>query len=394
MFFVRLEFIYMGYLPLAYIFNLGWLRIGPPYIYININPVIVQLGPIALRWYGLMYVVAILIGLQAIRGYTRRRGISEETVYRLLWWCIVAGVIGGRLYFVVQQPDLVQNYLMNPIRIIATWEGGMAFYGAIFLVFLTLIWRARAERLNPLVLLDAGVLFGAVGQIFGRFGNLINGDIIGYPSTLPWSTVYQNPASWACPTLCNVPVQPAAGYELLTNLVLLAVMYFVIRHTRRPGVLMLVYLFGYTITQFSIFFTRANDIVSFLGLDWGLKQAQWTSIVVFIVLIPVTFWVLRHSKPVPEGEVVATYGIPQKEAVDEETTEEEEPSTPDDEEADVEDSESQSAESEGTETEVSSTSTADEVSAEATSVEQSTEETPKAEETSETTEVPQENSSI
>ncbi len=135
----------MSDLPLAYVFDLGWLRIGPPYIYINMDPVIVHLGPIALRWYGLMYVVAILIGLQAIRGYTKSKGIGEETVYRVLWWCIAAGVIGGRLYFVIQQPDLVQNYLMHPLNIIATWEGGMAFYGAIFLVIATLIWRARSR---------------------------------------------------------------------------------------------------------------------------------------------------------------------------------------------------------------------------------------------------------
>ena len=307
----------MGHFPLAYVFDLGWLRIGPPYIYINIDPVIAQLGPIALRWYGLMYVVAILIALQAIKSYTKRKGIDEEAVYRVLWWCVAAGVIGGRLYFVIQQPDLVQNYLMNPIRIIATWEGGMAFYGAIFLVLPTLIWRAKIERLNPLVFLDAGVLFGAVGQIFGRIGNLINGDIIGYPSTLPWSTVYQHPKSWAClnPATCNIPVQPAAGYELISNLVLLAIMYAVARRSRRPGELMLVYLFGYTITQFLIFFTRANDIVSFLGLDWHLKQAQWTSLIVFIALIPLTFWVLRNSKRIPEGEVPATYGIEQKKSV-------------------------------------------------------------------------------
>jgi Prolipoprotein diacylglyceryl transferase len=76
------------------------------------------------------------------------------------------------------------------------------------------------------VALDAGVLFASVGQIFGRIGNLVNGDIIGYPSTLPWSTIYQHPASWAClnRATCNVPVQPAAAYELLTNLTKLALL--------------------------------------------------------------------------------------------------------------------------------------------------------------------------
>ena len=109
-----------------------------------------------------------------------------------------------------------------------------------------------------------------------------------------------------------MPVQPAAGYELLANIVLLSVMFYLARRLSRPGILMLVYLFGYATTQFLLFFTRDNLIVNFLGLDWGLKQAQWTSLVVMIILIPVTYLILRYSKPVPAGEIAATYGIPQK----------------------------------------------------------------------------------
>ncbi len=294
----------------------SWLHIGPPYIYININPVIVTIGPFALRWYGLMYAVAILVALFAIRGYVARKGITQDMVYRIVWWCVVAGLIGGRLYFVVQQDNFVSYYIAHPEHILATWEGGMAFFGAIFLVIPTLIWRAKAERINPLVLIDAGVLFAAVGQIFGRIGNLINGDIIGYQSTLPWSTVYVNPNSWACGVykLCGIPVQPAAAYELLTNIVLLGVLLYLAHRVTRPGVLMMVYLFGYVITQFLIFFVRFNEPVSFLGMNPGLKQAQWTSLVVFILLIPLTFLVFRwrYSRPVPKGEDAATYGIPQK----------------------------------------------------------------------------------
>ncbi len=284
------------------------------YIYINIDPVIVHIGPVALRWYGLMYVVGIIMGVLFMRGYTIRKGISQDILYRVLWWCIVAGLIGARLYFVVQQPNFVSFYLAQPQHILATWEGGMAFFGAIFFVLPVLFWRAKVERVNPLVAIDAGALFAAAGQLFGRIGNIINGDIIGYKSTLPWATVYQNPNSFAClnPATCNVPVQPAAVYELLTNIVLLALLLFLSYRLRRPGVLILVYLYGYVITQFLLFFVRDNVIVSFLGLNWGLKQAQWTSLVVFILLLPITFLVLRFSKPVPEGEVAATYGIPQK----------------------------------------------------------------------------------
>ncbi len=208
---------------LAFLINWGWLQIGP-YIHINIDPVLLRLGPLALHWYGLMYVVAIVVGLWCIRRYSARQGITEQQVYRMLWWCIVAGLVGGRLYYVIQQPDLVPDYLLKPQHILATWEGGMAFYGAIFLIVPVLFWRAVRERLNPLVVLDAGALFAACAQPLGRIGNLINGDIIGYHSTLPWSTVYDNPNSFACanPSTCHVPVQPAAGYELLINVVLSA----------------------------------------------------------------------------------------------------------------------------------------------------------------------------
>src|SRR5579883_2624136 len=301
--------------PLASLIDWGWLRIGP-YIHINIDPAILRIGSLKMTWYGLMYVVAIVMALWGIRRYTARQGITPDQVYRVLWWCIVAGLVGGRLYFVVQQPDLVTGYLEQPWRILATWEGGMAFFGAIFLVVPVLFWRSLRERVNPFVMLDAGALFAAIGQPFGRIGNLINGDIIGYPSTLPWATVYDNPNSWAClnPGTCHVPVQPAAGYELLLNLALIALLLFLARRYRRPGALIATYLFCYCITQFLVFFVRANIVVPLGPLDWGLKQAQWTSLIVFILLIPITFLVMRsrYAQPVPAGELPAIYGIPQK----------------------------------------------------------------------------------
>lgn len=302
---------------LAFLINWGWLRIGP-YIHITIDPVLLRLGPLALHWYGLMYVVAIVMGLWLIRRYTARQGIKQDQVYRMLWWCIVAGLVGGRLYFVIQQPDLVQDYLLKPQHILATWEGGMAFYGAVFLIVPVLFWRAVNERLNPLVVLDAGALFAACAQPLGRLGNLINGDIIGFPSTLPWSTIYDNPNSWTCQNpaagTCHVPVQPAAAYEILLNLILIVVLLFLAQRYRRPGMLMLTYLFSYAITQFLVFFARANIVVPLFTLNWGFKQAQWTSLIVLLLLIPLTLWVgrWRYAQPVPVGEIPATYGIPQK----------------------------------------------------------------------------------
>lgn len=311
----------MGSTPmtLASLIDWGWLRIGP-YIHINIDPVIVHIGALSLRWYGLMYAVAIAMGLWLIRKYTERKGISQDQVYRVLWWCVIGGLIGGRLYFVIQQPDLVSGYLEQPWRILATWEGGMAFFGAIFAVVPILFWRSLRMRINPFVMLDAAALFAACAQPFGRIGNLINGDITGAQTTLPWGTVYDNVNSWACldPSKCHVPLQPAAGYELLLNLVLIAVLLFLARRYRKPGALMATYLFGYCITQFIVFFARASEPLVKLGgvLDWGLKQAQWTAIIFAIVLIPITILAMRShfARPVPAGEVAATYGMPEQDA--------------------------------------------------------------------------------
>jgi phosphatidylglycerol---prolipoprotein diacylglyceryl transferase len=111
-----------------------------------------------------------------------------------------------------------------------------------------------------------------------------------------------------------VPVQPAAGYELLFNLILIVALLYSAQRYRRPGMQMITYLFGYTITQFLVFFARANIVVPLFTLSWGLKQAQWTSLIVFLVLIPLTLWVRRwrYAQSIPEDEIPAIFGIPQK----------------------------------------------------------------------------------
>jgi phosphatidylglycerol:prolipoprotein diacylglycerol transferase len=127
--------------------------------------------------------------------------------------------------------------------------------------------------------------------------------------------VYDNPASWACQNpaagTCHVPVQPAAGYEILVNLLLIGVLLFLARQYRHPGMLLLTYLGGYAITQFLVFFTRANTVVPLFTLNWGFKQAQWTSLIVLLLLIPLTLWVRRwrFAEVIPEGEIPAIYGM-------------------------------------------------------------------------------------
>ena len=266
------------------IFPLAIIRIG-------IDPV-VQLGPLPIHWYGVAYAVAFLVGLRVAVPYAQRHGVPPTVTGRIAFWAIVMGLIGGRLFYDLQSGALF--YVTHPQDILAFWQGGMAFFGAIFLAVGTLIFMSWRTKSNFWVILDAGALFGAVGQPIGRIGNLINGDILGYRSTLPWATAYTNPHSYAPPL--NVGYQPVAAYEALIVLVMLGILVALRRRQVPDGIVGIVYLILYPISQFGLFFLRNPVNVPYIAL--GLKQTQWTSIGVLVLGVPLVVgaWIITRRR--------------------------------------------------------------------------------------------------
>ena len=255
-------------------------------ITIPFSPVALQLGPLAIRWYGIAYAVAFLVGGRLALGHTRRRGIPDQVVNSIIFWAIVCGLVGARLYFVVQSG--VWWYLTHPAHILAFWEGGMAYFGAIFAVLAVLVVASRRLGVNFWILLDAGVLFAAVGQPIGRLGNIMNGEILGPPSSLPWAFIYTNPQSMA-PHL-GVAYQPAAAYEGLAALAILGALLLLRRRGVADGVVGISYLVLYCISQFVVFFWRTDYETPVIWL--GLRQAQLTAIAVLLLVVPpvIYFW--------------------------------------------------------------------------------------------------------
>ena len=247
-------------------------------IKIGLNPILLHLGPFAVHWYGLMYVVGIIAGVMIAFPYAEQRGISRDDAYAVFWPVVVASLVGGRLYYVVQSN--LGWYLQHPGQILATWEGGMAFYGAVLLGAPTAYVVARLRGISFPVILDAAALFIPLAQAFGRVGNIINGDIVGYPSSLPWATQYTNPANTFIPSH-TIAYQPAAAYELLFSVALFALLWALRFRFRIPGTLFSLWLLIYSIGQFFLFFVRDNIVVL-----WGLKQAQLTAIAAIIIVIP------------------------------------------------------------------------------------------------------------
>jgi phosphatidylglycerol:prolipoprotein diacylglycerol transferase len=267
-------------------------------IQIGIDPIAFRIGSLAVHWYGIMYVVAFVAAYYlGARPHARARGVSLEHIERLTGWSILFGLIGGRLYYDVQNLQAMRT----PIDWIAVWNGGMAFYGAIVGAVATILILGVRYRLRLWVLLDAGAFFATVGQPIGRIGNIINGDILGGRSTLPWATAYTNhDAVLQAGFSLNVPYQPAGAYEALATLCILGVLLVMRRRRARAGLIFITYVALYAISQFGLDFVRESEPVVWLGL----KELQLTAIVAFVVAVPALtlVWLrTREGAPAPAG---------------------------------------------------------------------------------------------
>jgi phosphatidylglycerol---prolipoprotein diacylglyceryl transferase len=247
-------------------------------IKIGIDPVLVTIGGLKIHWYGIMIALGLYAGIQIALRDSPRRGITRDQLMNVALLAAILGIAGGRLYYVVQNNP--SFYLHNPAQIIAVWQGGMAFFGGALAMIIS-AWRWHIPFWS---LLDVGALGLTVGQTIGRIGNIINGDIVGY-RTNGWGFEYTNPNTFGP---LNTPVQPASLYELLISLALFILLWNLRKRIHPEGMLAMLYLVLYSLSQFFIFFFRDNVVI--LG---GLKQAQVTALVVILLTLPVIAYLLR-----------------------------------------------------------------------------------------------------
>jgi len=254
-------------------------------IKIGIDPVLVTIGGLKIHWYGIMIAIGLYVGIQVALRDSERRGIKKDQLMNLALLAAVLGIAGGRLYYVVQNNP--SFFLHHPSEIIAVWQGGMAFFGALFGGALAVAISDWRWRLPFWSVLDVGALGVTIGQAIGRIGNIINGDIVGY-KTNGWGFEYTNPNTFGP---LNVSVQPASLYELLISLALFLLLWNLRTRIHPEGMLAMLYIVLYSVSQFFIFFVRDNIVI--LG---GLKQAQVTSLVVIALSLPVIAYLLRKER--------------------------------------------------------------------------------------------------
>lgn len=255
-----------------------------------IDPVLVKIGPIAVRWYALAYVAGLLLGWRYVRVLARRfeTGMSPRHADDLLVWMTLGVVLGGRLGHVLfYKPGF---YFANPEEILYIWHGGMSFHGGLLGSFLAIVLFARRYGLPMFAVSDIVACAVPVGLFFGRIANFINGELYGRVTAAPWGMIFPGGGS--------LPRHPSQLYEAtLEGLLLFLVMLglaFGLRAYHRASALTGAFLAGYAVARIVGELFREPDayLGFFLG---GVTMGQILSLPMFLIGLALLLWSRRRA---------------------------------------------------------------------------------------------------
>ncbi|GAA0775884.1 prolipoprotein diacylglyceryl transferase [Castellaniella ginsengisoli] len=262
--------------------------------YPHIDPVALQIGPIAIHWYGLMYLagfgLAWLLGRWRIQHHPAANGLTLRDLEDIIFYGVLGVILGGRLGYVLFYK--LDDYLAHPLMIFEVWQGGMSFHGGLIGVILAMLVFARKRGRTLLEIGDFIAPLIPLGLAAGRLGNFINGELWGRPTDLPWGMVFPGAAD-------GTPRHPSQLYEMgLEGLALFVLVWCFARKPRPTGQVGAVFLMGYGVFRFMVEFTREPD--DFLGLlAGGLSMGQWMSLPMILIGLALFIWAARRSSPAP-----------------------------------------------------------------------------------------------
>ncbi|TXT25018.1 MAG: phosphatidylglycerol:prolipoprotein diacylglycerol transferase [Gallionellaceae bacterium] len=263
-------------------------------IHPQFDPVAIRLGPLAVHWYGLMYLLGFLLflwlGRKRLQGMNRP-GWDGRFLDDLLFYGVLGVVLGGRLGEVLfYHPSY---YLAHPLEIFAVWQGGMSFHGGFLGVLIAMALFAHKRKLQWLSLMDFVAPLVPMGLGAGRIGNFINAELWGRPASVPWAMVF--------PNVDHTPRHPSQLYEFaLEGVALFALLWLYSAKPKPVGATSGLFLVGYGSFRFLAEFTRNPDDGIFGLMTFGVSMGQWLSLPMVLAGAVMMVWAHRNS-PVRPG---------------------------------------------------------------------------------------------
>lgn len=255
--------------------------------YPHIDPVAIKIGPLAVRWYGLMYLISFILAYVVLsaRAKAGRLRLDQNQLTDLITWSAIGVLAGGRLGYILFYD--FSWYLANPLRIFAVWEGGMSFHGGLIGVIAMTWLFSRKNKVPFMELGDSAALAAPIGLGFGRIGNFINGELFGRVTDVPWAMVFPGQ---------TLPRHPSQLYEsFLEGLVLFLILWTLDRKKPPVGVLSGVFLTGYGTFRFLVEFFREPD--SHIGYILGVfTRGQLLSLPVVLAGVAVIVLAVRKGR--------------------------------------------------------------------------------------------------
>jgi phosphatidylglycerol:prolipoprotein diacylglycerol transferase len=265
----------------------------------EIDPILFEIGPLAIRWYALAYIAGLLLGWR----YLMRMAVTEriwggkppftrDQADDLLTWAVLGVILGGRLgYVLFYKPAF---YFSNPGDILAVWNGGMSFHGGFLGVVVAIYIFARRNKIHLWALADGAAAVAPIGILFGRLANFINSELWGRPTDVAWGVIFPHPEAGP------LPRHPSQLYEgALEGILLFIVLRYLTHHTKalsQPGIVAGTFFVGYGLSRIFVEFFREPD--DHIGYLLGpITQGMVLTVPMVLIGLGIIWWARTQEAP-------------------------------------------------------------------------------------------------
>ena len=231
-------------------------------------------------WYGIIIAIGLILGLVYAVCAAKKNNVSQDIIYDLVLWGLPAAIVFARLYYVAFDPASIEGQLW---KIVAVWEGGLAIYGAIIGASIAGVIYCRVKRLNLGLIFDICAPGLMIGQIIGRLGNFVNGEVYGVLTDLPWGMSVGR----------SNPVHPLFAYEMLWMTIGLIALLLYVSHKRRTGEIFWLYVLWYGLGRVWLEGLRDNNYIMRLGI---IPISQLIAAAAIIVAVCALLYLYKKHK--------------------------------------------------------------------------------------------------